>query len=68
MRDVASGVSGKTNKKVNGNGGSDDKHNKNRNSCHPDKSGDQYSTVKFKGKVEGLFNLGMKNFWDFIWK
>ena len=41
MRDVASGVSGKTNKKVNGNGGSDDKHNKNRNSCHPDKSGDQ---------------------------
>ena len=41
MSDVASGGSGKTNKKSNEEGGSNDEHNRNRNGRHPYTSGDQ---------------------------
>ena len=68
MSDVALGGSGKTNKNNNEEVGYNDEHNNNRNGRRPDTSGDHYSLAKFKGKVEGLLNLGVKDFWDFFWK
>ena len=52
---------GPTNKTSNENGGSNEGHNNNRNSCRLDRSGNLYRTSKFKGKVEGLSTLGAKN-------
>ena len=35
-------------------------HSKNSNGLCPDRSGDRYSIAEFKGKVEGLSPLGVK--------
>ena len=61
MSNVESGGSGKMNKKSNEGGGFNDAHNKNRNGRHPDKSGYQYRTGKFREMVQGMFTLGVKN-------
>ena len=60
MIDAASGGGKPTNKERNEIGGSNEGNNKNSNGRRPDRSGNQYSTSKFKGKVEGLSTLVVK--------
>ena len=48
------------NKTSNEKGGSNEGHNKNRNGSRTDKRSNRYITEKFKGKIEGLLNLGLK--------
>ena len=60
MSHAASGGSGPTNETSNEKGGTNEGNNKNRNGHHSESSGKRYSTYKFKGKVEGLSNLGVK--------
>ena len=67
MSDVASGGSEKK-KKINEEGVSNEEHNKNKNSRNPKRIHNQYNTVKFKGKVEGMLTLGVKDFCDFFCK
>ena len=44
----------------NKNGGVNKWHNKNRNVCCPDSSGDQYIASKLKEKIERMYTLGVK--------
>ena len=60
MSDAASGGSGPTNETNNDKYGFNGEDNKNKNSCRPYRSGDRYSAVNLKIKVEGMLNLGMK--------
>ena len=60
MSNTASGGRIPTNEISNKNCGSDEGHKNNRNHRHPDRSIDWYSTENYKGKLEGLLTLGVK--------
>ena len=68
MSDVASGVGGQTNKKSNEEGVSNEEQKNKTNGRRSYKSGCQYRTAKFKGRIQGLLTLGVKDFWDFFWE
>ena len=60
MSDAASGGSKPTNKTHNKKVVTNEGHNNNRNGCRTYRSGVRYNTENFKGKLEGLSILGLK--------
>ena len=60
MSDAASGGAKSTKKISNEKGDFNEGHNKNRNGCRQNRSGNRYIRAKFKWKIEGLSILEAK--------